>query len=211
VNAWKVICATLVIFGTGVLTGGLLVSYSDRALHHPARRPVVAGNPRGSAVSPAPGATRENKLPPPLPAPLKKDFIDRLDHELKLSQEQRRHIEKIITDGQECTKKIWQQVEPDMHKTLVETRAKIRAELTAGQQARFEELLRQRFRNPQRTVPARDKSTNAPRAALTQDAILCMLFEFTGGCATSNCAALTHSQSQSGQKSPLPPRIESGS
>jgi len=31
VNIWKVILATLVIFITGVVTGGLLVSYTDRA------------------------------------------------------------------------------------------------------------------------------------------------------------------------------------
>ena len=30
-NTWKVILATLVIFITGVVTGGLLVSYADRA------------------------------------------------------------------------------------------------------------------------------------------------------------------------------------
>ena len=35
-NAWKVVLATLVIFITGLVTGGLLVSYSDRAQqkHH---------------------------------------------------------------------------------------------------------------------------------------------------------------------------------
>ena len=32
-NTWKVILATLVIFIAGVLTGGLLVGYSDRAQH----------------------------------------------------------------------------------------------------------------------------------------------------------------------------------
>jgi Spy/CpxP family protein refolding chaperone len=171
----------------------------------------VADTLRGQAISPASDAARGTRLQPPLPVPLKKDFIDRLDRELKLKPEQRQRIEKIITEGQECTKKIWQQVEPDMHKTLVDTRAKIRAELSAEQQVRFEELLKQRFRNPQRTTPARDKSTNAPQALLTQDNVLCMLLKFTSDCASSNRAAATHYQSQSGRKSPLLPRTESGS
>ncbi len=42
-NSWKVILATVVIFGAGVLTGGLLVNYVER--EHRAQCPlsVLAG------------------------------------------------------------------------------------------------------------------------------------------------------------------------
>jgi hypothetical protein len=139
VNTWKVILATLVIFGAGVVTGGLLVGYSDRALHHQSRKlpvevqhePVVATNT---------AAVRENRpLPPPPNALFRKDFMERLNHELDLSPEQHEHIEKIVSEGQDRTRELWR-VE------WIETRQRIRKELGPKQQAQFEELFKSRPR-----------------------------------------------------------------
>jgi Spy/CpxP family protein refolding chaperone len=163
VNTWKVIFATLVIFGAGVLTGGLLVSYSDRALHHPVRREALLEIQRERMAATNAGP-RENRLPPPWPLPLRRDFLDRLDHELKITPPQRERIEKIIAEGQDETREIWLQVEPDMHRAWTEVREKIRGELRPEQQVQFEKLLKQRPHNPQRPP---DKSTNLPPAVLT--------------------------------------------
>jgi hypothetical protein len=165
VNTWKVILATLVIFGAGVITGGLLVSYSNRMLQTQ-RRPLPPPNPPGPLGRPNPGAG--NRLPAPMPAPLRKAFLDRLEKELKLSAVQKERIERIISDGQERTRQAWQQVEPRMRRELMETRAQIRAELTSAQQAQFEELMKQRPREQRRPLLPRERpvdeapASNAP-------------------------------------------------
>ena len=156
-NAWKVILATLVIFGAGVITGGLLVRFIDgNTPHPPSTQASAPENPRRPGTQSA--IARQNKLPPPnLPGPLRKDFLDRLDHDLKLSPQQRECIEKIICEGQERTKAIWEEVEPDMHEVLTETRSRICGELTPEQRTCFEQSLKQQ--------KAKNASTNAPPAA----------------------------------------------
>src|ERR1041385_9373980 len=68
VNTWKVILATLVIFGTGVVTGGLLVVYSNNMTHHQEKpveaeiKPADAAGPKHPVVSGPIGAPgRENR------------------------------------------------------------------------------------------------------------------------------------------------------
>jgi hypothetical protein len=147
VNTWKVILATLVIFGAGVITGGLLVTYSDNVMRRSHRAAVPDKEKR--AASPAPNAARDLRVPLPPNILLRKDFLERLDHELKLNSEQRERIEKIIGEGQER-----------IHEELAETRGKIRAELKPGQQDLFTELLKRR------PIPARDHAlTNTPAPA----------------------------------------------
>ena len=154
-NAWKVILATLVIFGAGVITGGLLVRFVDRAAPHPSlAQPSTPEKPR---PGPSAANARQNKLPAPLPGPLRKDFLDRLDRDLDLNPKQRDCIEKIICEGQEKTKAIWDEVEPEMHEVLTETRSRICGELTTDQRGKFEQSLKQ-----QKT---KNTSTNAPPAA----------------------------------------------
>jgi|SRR5581483_3509940 len=163
-NTWKVILATLIIFGAGVITGGLLVSYSDRvnsdhAARPPRPQPRIAANPSGpQAPGPNAAAPRENRQPPLLPAPLRKEFVDRLERELKLTAAQRERIEKIITEAQDRTRTAWQ---PIVRRELVESSAQIRAELTPEQQSRFEELMR-RNRDQRRPPPRERPFTNLP-------------------------------------------------
>ena len=121
-----------------------------------------------------------------MPVPLRKDFLDRLDQELKLSTHQRECIEKVICDGQDQTRAIWKEVEPNMHQTLIETKERIRAELSPRQQVQFGELLRQRNRAQPR--PA----TNTPPAGMTNSAALdfdltfCQLMNTKPSCSGTN-------------------------
>ena len=139
-NTWKVILATLVIFGAGVITGGLLVTYSDNVQRHQ-RRQMFGEVQRMAQKTNTNNAAREIRVPLPANILLRKDFLERLDHELKLDPDQRERIEKIIGEGQERIKGITQKFEPQVHEELVETREKIRAELKPGQQDLFTELL----------------------------------------------------------------------
>ena len=104
-------------------------------------------------------------LPPAaLSGPLRKDFLNRLSHELKLSSEQRERIERIVSEGQERTRELWR-VE------RVETWHRIRKELTPEQQIRFEELFKSQPRDSRRPPPSSERfPTNPPSPAFNPTA-----------------------------------------
>jgi len=109
-------------------------------------------------------AIRENRpLPPPPNTLFRRDFMDRLNHELDLSPEQHEHIEKIVSEGQDRTRELWR-VE------WIETRQRIRKELGPKQQAKFEELFKSRPREKLRPNPVRPgSSADAPLPAVSSN------------------------------------------
>jgi uncharacterized membrane protein len=142
VNNWKVIptivLATVLIFGAGVFTGGMLVDYVKQARPHPA-----AGKHQGPA-GPTPGstaATTATNAPAqpvrPPPQVLNKDFLQRLDVELHLTKEQHDAVQKIINEGQN-----------EMRKVLQDSRLEIRETLTQQQQEQFDQLMKRPFHKP---------------------------------------------------------------
>lgn len=147
-NSWKVILATIVIFGAGVITGGLLV---DHVKHPAAYRPHLS-------ASPAPVA-ETGEMPGPLrPQMLNKQFVGQLNDELQLTKEQREQIQKIISQGQQSTHDLWKLVGPQFQLIFRDTRQQIRNVLTPEQRKQFEILMKQQ-RHP--------SSTNAPPAQLS--------------------------------------------
>ena len=181
-NTWKIILATLVIFVAGVVTGGLLVSYADRA-QQKSRRFLPRDNARlpGNANPSAFGSPRDPResqprLPNPLqnhmPHGVRMEFLQKLDSEVRLTAEQRERIEKIIADGQLQNKELWERVAPEMRRQIAETQRRIREELTPDQRVRFEELMKSRSaaqrkadetkqrsrdpRDPRRPIPPHD-------------------------------------------------------
>ena len=154
----------MVIFVAGVVTGGLLATYTNVAAVPPVRRAVPGEAAHSATTLQSTNTVHQNRLPTPLPGPLRKDFLDRLQKELKIDPAQRERIEKIISEGQEEADTLWLEIEPDMHRVLVETKEKIRAELTAEQKKKSEDLLRPRFHIQPK--PA-ENPTNAPPATLT--------------------------------------------
>ena len=128
-NSWKIILATIVIFGTGVITGGLLVNHVDRGHFH---RPGPGAN----------AASKRGEFPPPSPEQRRLEFIRNISRRLNLTPKQREHIEAILHESQEHTRKIWLQIAPEMRAEMARVREKIRAELTPAQRQRFEELVR---------------------------------------------------------------------
>ena len=132
-NSWKIILATVVIFGCGVVTGGLLVNYVERA--HPEIRRPGAGPHRDRP------ATQE--LPLPRPQMLNRQFVEQLDAALHLTPEQREKIGNIIAEGQERNRDLWKLVSPQFRGVMSDVRQRIRAELTPEQKKQFEELMRQ--------------------------------------------------------------------
>jgi hypothetical protein len=93
--------------------------------------------------SPALSSTR------PPPQVLSKDFLQRLDGELRLTKDQHEAVQKIIGDGQN-----------EMRKVIQDSRLEIREVLTAEQRDQFDELMKRPFHKP-------IFSTNAPPPAVS--------------------------------------------
>ena len=129
-NSWKVILATMVIFGAGVLTGGLVVQFTTTASNRARQR---AGFGFRQNESSSPGGMRL-------------EFLRRLQPYLDLTAEQRERIDKLLKQSQERTRKIMEPVSPQLHQELQRAKAEFREALTTEQQTRFDELLKQQQR-----------------------------------------------------------------
>ena len=173
-NFWKVILATVVIFVAGVVTGGLLVNYSDRSWQNSRRF-----QPRENARKPAnpnlpPGprdAQRQPNLPVRMPPGLNMEFVQKLDSEVRLSPEQRERIEKIIADGQQRNKELWKRIAPELRQQNVQTKDRIREALTPEQRERFDELMKQRQpRHSDESLPPNARAREPHRPITPPDA-----------------------------------------
>ena len=141
-SIWRIILATVVIFGAGIVTGTLLMRQAQPAALH-APESFLPGGPLH------PGGGGPNHEPPRFawmagmpPRGSSKAFLERLDAELKLTDTQREHIKKILDDGQDRTRECWKEIEPQVRKEIHDTSEKIRAELTPDQQAKFADLFK---------------------------------------------------------------------
>jgi hypothetical protein len=148
VNNWKIIWATMVIFGAGVVTGGLLVKHASRVPPGRAHRPPAVQRP-APAVS---------------PGGMRLEFLRRAERELDLTRGQRERADQIIKDSQERTKKILEPVAPEMRNELQRTREEFRGVLTPAQRARFDEMAKQPKpqREPRRSPPASNSVPASP-------------------------------------------------
>jgi len=148
VNSWKVILATMVIFGTGVVTGGLLVHHAEGGRdRHPQRF--------GGSVRPAQALS---------PGVMRIEFLRRVERDLNLAPAQREPIDKILKDGQERMKKLMDTVEPRRREEYKRTLEEFRAALTPEQRQRFDTLLKQQQRahDQRKAGPPRERSPLIP-------------------------------------------------
>jgi hypothetical protein len=136
VNNWKVIFATVLIFGAGVITGGLLVNYVQQPFFKPVRTRPVAKVQAQPASTNQPVRAGDNPKPRP-PEILSKQFLQQLDEALALKPGQREAVEKIIGEGQN-----------QIRKAVQDARLEIRAVLTPEQQKQFDELIKRPLRKP---------------------------------------------------------------
>ena len=121
-NAWKVIFATLVIFGAGMVAGNLL-------------------GRRTGPVDSAPA--KQSDLSNANPSQLRLwELLHRMDRELGLSSEQHENIEKIIAGSQERTRKLWSPIAPEMRKETQGVCEEIREQLTPDQRKKFDTFAR---------------------------------------------------------------------
>lgn len=141
----------MVIFGTGVVTGGLLVHHERTRLPRPQHIPGVA-RPGVSGTPVSAGG-------------LRLEFLRRAQRELDLTPRQREQVDKLIKESQERTRKLMQPITPELNEELRRTRAEFQEVLTPDQRKRFDELVRQQRAQPRRPSPPRPEGapgTNAP-------------------------------------------------
>lgn len=143
-NSWKVILATILIFGAGVLTGSFITQR---------QRPVQTRFQRAPAN---PEATRPN------PWFVRKEFLRRMDQKLQLAPEQHERIARILEESQERTRALMRPITPQMQAEVREVRQKIRAQLTPDQVPKFEELLQ--HNRPPRSSDDRKSGPRPPGA-----------------------------------------------
>jgi len=115
-----VVLATVVIFATGVVTGGVLVKWTGQA------PPAAPAQPFWSRF----------------------EITRRAAHQLELTAEQRTHIDEIIRNNQELIADYFRILEPDVQQVFHKMRESIREELTPEQRKRFEELAKKRLGKP---------------------------------------------------------------
>jgi Spy/CpxP family protein refolding chaperone len=145
VNTWKIILATMVIFGTGVVTGGLLVQHATRARVPRVPRPA-------SVVRPAQQS---------LPGTMRLEFLRRMQRELNLTPEQQQRVDVLIKESQERTKRLMEPVSPQLREEVQRTREKFRSLLTPEQRKQFDELQKQQ-RLQQQLEPRRHPANPPP-------------------------------------------------
>ena len=147
-NSWKVILATVVIFGAGVLTGTFVSQYS--ASLYEARHPRPGAGFRPGEFGSSGG--------------MRWEFLRRIQRDLDLTADQREHIDKILKQSQDRTRKLMEPVSPQLHQELQRARAEFREVLTPEQQGRFDLMLKQQQHFKERRPGGRLESipTNAP-------------------------------------------------
>ncbi len=154
---WKVICATLVIFVTGVVTGGLLVIYANH-VSQKGRSKLPREIVRQPSNPPNPNVTVNPREANRLPNPVNSANRPRLG----------------INEGQQRNKETWDRVLPEIRRENAETQRRIRETLMPEQLARFEELMKQSrppTRRTDETLPANPRPRDLRRAPAPRDAI----------------------------------------
>ena len=141
----------MVIFGTGVVTGGLMVRHVD---HGRDRRP------QHSTSAARPGQ-------PTVAGVMRIEFLRRMERELNLTPEQREPIDKVLQEGQERMKKLMDTVEPRRREEFKKTMEEFREVLTPEQQKRFDDLVKQQQQRPReqrKAAPPRERPPQGPPA-----------------------------------------------
>ena len=74
------------------------------------------------------------------PHPSASFFVDRLDHRLHLTPQQRKEVERIIAQRQDRIRYIWESVRPQVRQEINQTNAEIERVLTPEQRVEFEKV-----------------------------------------------------------------------
>lgn len=169
-NVWKIVCATLVIFIAGIVTGAVLVRLGDRSPKPWLRaQRELANRPQTNNTGPAnplplPNSNRPGDNPGnPNNGPMSREFVVLLERQLHLTPEQREHVNKLMSEGQERIRELRQKVDPEVRKEMQKTHEQIQALLTPEQRDQFQRLMKQRMQRRNETPAQPDRRFREPR------------------------------------------------
>ena len=150
-NAWKIVCATLVIFIAGIVTGAMLVRFAQGPRQARVQRPMIENRAQPNfAHQGNPGLSNEPRPPNPAGGLLSREFIQVLERQLRLTPEQREQVDTIMAAGQERVRELRSRIDPELRKELQQTREQIRAVLTPEQREQFEQMMKRSSRRTER-------------------------------------------------------------
>lgn len=127
-KAWKAILAALVIFGAGVVAGGLTVRL----------KAPKAVRPPSSATTAMPWSSQQRA-----------EYLRRMQRHLNLTPAQNERIEKLLQESQERMKKLWEPVAPQAREEFRAVREQILLELNPEQKKKYEEVFKPRSAHKQ--------------------------------------------------------------
>lgn len=134
----KILSAALVIFGAGVLTGGVTVGVSNRAARNgrpllsrpPEAQPAMAGGPVVDKVLP--------NVRPPGAARL--DQSERIARELNLSPEQTAELQRILAASRARLVQVWRPLLPNAQAEVDDFQRKLREILSPEQREKLDRI-----------------------------------------------------------------------
>jgi Spy/CpxP family protein refolding chaperone len=150
VSPWKVILATMVIFGCGVVTGALLIK-TELPAAAAMTTPEAPAHP-GNSTNP----------PPPWANVQRPEFWRRMEKQLDLTPAQRDQITEIVRQSQERSRPLWEAIAPQMRAEIRRVRGEIRDVLTPDQQKKFDELMKSRPRKAREPGPTNQPPGETP-------------------------------------------------
>ena len=158
VASWKIGFAALLIFGAGMVTGGL----GSRAAFRALRRafPETRENPGRMETTPA-GTT--NRTSRPTGYQRLETYRRVIGAQPDLKPAQRQRIEALIDETGGKIQELWNPVAPLVQSEIRELRHRIEEELTPAQKERFDSALPRRnstgAANPTTNPPSRGRSS----------------------------------------------------
>ena len=162
-KSWmKPLLATVIIFGTGLVTGSMLSStLADQ--RHPAAQPA---QPQSPDQPPAVERPRQSR---PHPAA---SYVNRLNERLKLTDEQRKQIHEAIRSSGKRLYKVLEPLHPRIQEEMKRRSHEIRESLTDEQKEKFDQLKPKHFRgrpphrkgkpNPKKPKPEAEQPLERP-------------------------------------------------
>lgn len=136
-KSWmKPLLATVIIFGTGLMTGSMLSgTLADQ--RHPAAQPAQPQKPDQPPAAERPRPSR------PHPAA---SYVNRLSEQLNLTDEQRKQIHEAIKSSAKRLYKVLEPLHPRIQEEMKRRSHEIHESLTDEQKEKFDQLKRQPFR-----------------------------------------------------------------
>jgi hypothetical protein len=156
-NVWKIVCATLVIFIAGIVTGAVLVRLGERG-PRPWNRPFreTINQPQVPTNPPPINPIRPNNPNVNNPgniAPMNREFVPMLERQLRLTEKQREEVEVIMKATQERIRELRQTIEPDIRKEMQKAQEQIRGVLSTEQRELYQRLMKRQQKRDENAPP----------------------------------------------------------